>query len=72
MGAAKANGDDKIMGSLAVGKRADLVILDKNPITQNSKPDTQNPNTEGGKISEIQVIEVYVLGVPQKKQIIGH
>ena len=43
MGAAKANDDDTIMGSLAVGKRGDLVILDKNPITQNSKPETQNP-----------------------------
>ena len=68
MGAAKANDDDKIMGSLAVGKRADLVILDKNPITQNSKPDTQNPNTEGGKISEIQVVTIYVLGVSQKSR----
>ena len=54
MGAAKANGDDTIMGSLAVGKRADLVILDKNPL-----------DTEGGKISEIQVQQVYVLGVRQ-------
>lgn len=54
MGAAKANDDDKIMGSLTVGKRADLVILDKNPL-----------DTEGSKISEIQVVKVYVLGIRQ-------
>jgi predicted amidohydrolase YtcJ len=49
--AAKANDDDEIMGSLAVGKRADFVILDKNPL-----------DTEGSKISDIKVQKVYVLG----------
>lgn len=52
LNAAKANDDAAIMGSLTVGKRADFVILDKNPL-----------NTEGGKISEIQVESVWVLGV---------
>ncbi len=52
--AAKANGDEAIMGSIEVGKRADFVILDKNPL-----------NTEGGKISEIKVQNVFVLGVSQ-------
>ncbi len=49
--AAKANDDDAIMGSIDVGKRADFIILDKNPL-----------NTEGGKISEIKVQKVFVLG----------
>jgi predicted amidohydrolase YtcJ len=49
--AAKANDDAEIMGSLAVGKRADFVILDKNPL-----------DTEGSLISEIEVQKVYVLG----------
>jgi predicted amidohydrolase YtcJ len=52
--AAKANDDDAIMGSIEVGKRADFVVLDKNPL-----------NTEGGKISEINVVNVFVLGVSQ-------
>lgn len=52
--AAKANDDEAIMGSIEVGKRADFVILDKNPL-----------NTEGGKISEIKVVNVFVLGVSQ-------
>ena len=54
LNAAKANGDDAIMGSIEVGKRADFVILAENPL-----------NTEGGKISEIDVVNVFVLGSPQ-------
>ncbi len=52
LNAAKANDDDAIMGSLTVGKRADFVVLDKNPL-----------NTEGGKISDIQVQNVWIMGV---------
>jgi predicted amidohydrolase YtcJ len=52
--AAKANGDEAITGSIEVGKRADFVILDKNPL-----------DTEGGKISDIKVTNVFVLGVSQ-------
>ena len=77
MGAAKANGDAEIMGSLAVGKRADLVILDKSPLgdfgfrvsdfgseqTEIRNLKSEIENTEGGKISEIQVLQVYVLGI---------
>lgn len=51
LNAASANDDDAIMGSLTVGKRADFVILDKNPL-----------NTEGGKISDIQVQSVWIMG----------
>ena len=54
LNAAKANDDDAIMGSLEVGKRADFVVLDKNPL-----------DTEGGKISDIKVQNVFVLGVSQ-------
>jgi predicted amidohydrolase YtcJ len=50
--AAKANGDDAIMGSIEVGKRADFVILDKNPFY-----------TEGSFFSEINVKNVYILGI---------
>jgi predicted amidohydrolase YtcJ len=52
--AAKANDDDVIMGSIEVGKRADLVVLDKNPL-----------NTEGGEISKIKVQNVFVMGISQ-------
>jgi predicted amidohydrolase YtcJ len=54
LSAAKANGDDAIMGSIEVGKRADFVILAENPL-----------NTEGSLISEIEVVNVFVLGSPQ-------
>jgi predicted amidohydrolase YtcJ len=54
LNAAKANDDAAIMGSIEVGKRADFVILDKNPIY-----------TEGSLISEINVKNVYVLGIAQ-------
>ncbi|MDZ7878527.1 MAG: amidohydrolase [Saprospiraceae bacterium] len=54
LNAAKVNDDDKIMGSLEVGKRADFVILDKNPL-----------NTEGDKISDIRVVGVFVMGFLQ-------
>ena len=57
LNAAKANDDAAIMGSLTVGKRADFVILDKNPL-----------NTEGGKISAIQVESVWVMGVEAFKK----
>ena len=79
MGAARANDDAEIMGSLTVGKRADLVILDKNPLgdfgfeisdfglfdAENRNLKSEIKNTEGGKISKIQVVKVYVLGISQ-------
>lgn len=60
LNAAKANDDHAMMGSLTVGKRADFVILDKNPL-----------DTEGGKISEIQVESVWVLGVEAFKKTVA-
>lgn len=52
LGAAEANGDDAETGSIAVGKRADLVLLDQNPL-----------ETPAAQISEIGVRGVWSGGV---------
>jgi predicted amidohydrolase YtcJ len=62
LNAAKANGDDKIMGSIEVGKRADFVVLDKNPLNTVTPERDEAKGIKGGKISEISVKKVYVLG----------
>ncbi|MFG1792225.1 amidohydrolase [Nocardia sp. NPDC049149] len=51
MGSAAALGVDDIAGSIAVGKQADLVILDKNPL-----------EVEPGSIGSIRVLRTYVAG----------
>lgn len=51
LGGAYASGEDHIKGSLGIGMLADLVVLDKNPLT-----------IEPSHLSEIQVVTTYKAG----------
>lgn len=56
LGAAAANGDASETGSLEPGKRADMVLLDQNPLV-----------VPTANISDIQVMQTWVAGQPMLK-----